>query len=617
MPYLQLGARHISLFAISLLLFSSPLTATSLQQNTSAVTMRKITPVITYLLEGKASNKVYLALMRIKAYANGNGNMPELQDYLDAGLDGITESDASWLNVALPSYLGEEVDSTNELRMILTRLRMRANSQFEGGGALSLGGKGGIICEVTSLNDSGEGTLRECLTGDGYRHKARTIIFKTAGYIHLEHYILVENDAYITIAGQTAPGDGITLVLPSVPNDSVLEFKNVHDLILQYIRIRKGGGAADALNMGSNLFITGDSHDIVVDHCSLSWSGDENFGLWNVHPDGTRAPRRISFQWNISAESLHHLNNDGKHADSTGFLAGASKNPETLKAISIHHNFFSRNRNRNPIFKGGSADISANLIYNWEWMATAIRGGAIVDIVDNVYTIGPARSGALRTEVTYVFATPGKASTGVDRDPSIFMAGNIGYRNSDPNADGWESMIHVEDENWSYVNGEITPLSREYQRSSMRMQPQPVSRESVDRLPEKLLASEGVGASRRLDGDGRWVTSRDQVDHRMVADYEQQRGDSLVDDVDDVGGWPYYDQNGTYQYVAEADFIAHPERYMLNSGVAYIDSDHDGMPDRWEDAHELDKNDASDRNDRSILNGYNNLELFLSGRSPN
>jgi len=487
----------------------------------------------------------------------------------------------------------------------------------EGGGAISKGGRGGIVYEVTTLDDSGEGSLRYGLTSDAYKNQPRTIVFKVGGYIHLQSHILVEDDAYITVAGQTAPGDGITLVYPSDPDDSVLEFKNVHDVTVQYLRIRKGGGPASAINLGSNLFITGNSYHMIFDHCSLSWAGDENFGLWNIHPDGVEVPHHITFEQSISAESLHHVNDDGNSADSTGFLAGSSTNPEGMTDISVHHNLFSRNNNRNPIFKGASADIAANLIYNWQWMATAVRGGAIVDIVDNVYKIGPARSGALRTEVTYVFATPGDLSTGIDQSPSIFFEGNMGYCNSDPDADGWESMIHVEDENWTYINGEITPLGSEYRRFQMRIQPFPVKREDARTLADTLLAADGVGASRRLEADGRWVINRDQVDYRIAGDYQETRGDTLVDNVDDVGGWPYYDANGTYSYVSESEFISNPGDYRLNSGIAYLDSDHDGMPDEWEDAHGLDKNDESDRNEPSGLMRYTNLELFLSGTSPN
>ncbi len=497
-------------------------------------------------------------------------------------------------------------------------LVVKAFPSAQGGGAASKGGRGGKVYEVTSLADTNTpGTLRYGLTSTEYRNKAEpvTIVFKVAGYIHLQQHILLRDDAFITIAGQTAPGDGITLVYPSNPDDGVMEFRNVHDITMQYIHIRKGGDAPDTYRQqGSNFSIIGNSYNIMVDHCSIGWAGDENIGMYNdAHNGGEITPHNISFQWSISSENLRRPTKvDGRMTDSTGFMAGTGSHAETGTDVSIHHNFFARNNNRNPLFKVGSGDVSANLIYNWGWWAAAIRGGAILDMVDNVFKAGPARQGGdRRPEVTFIPATEGNAATGVYRDLSLYFDGNIGYHNTDPTQDAWDTMMHHADNNFAYLNGEVTPVSRSFQRTQKRQSTHEIDRENALTLDTKLLAEGGVGSSRRLNEEGIWVNNRDTIDQRVIEDYRNNRGDALVRSVDMVGGWPYYD-NGVYRYATEAEFMAHPELYQLDMGTVYEDSDHDGMPDIWENAHGLDPNDPSDRNGDINGDSYTNLEAFLN-----
>jgi len=495
----------------------------------------------------------------------------------------------------------------------------RAFPEAQGGGAASKGGRGGIVYEVTNLSDSDEeGSLRYGLTAAEYKNVPRTIVFKVGGYIHLQRTILVRDDSFITIAGQTAPGDGITVVFPSSPNGGVFEFRNTHDVIMRYIRIRKGGSPPEEYRQqGSNLSIIGDCYNIIVDHCSIGWAGDENFGMFNVHPGGAVVPNNITFQWSISSENLRRATTvDGRLTDSTGFFVGSSTNPETSVNVSVHHNLFARNNNRNPTIKGGSGDIAANIIYNWGWYASAVRGGVIIDIVDNVYKAGPARQGGdRRPEVTFIPAEEGNPATGVFRDLSMYFNGNIGYHNADPAQDAWDTMMHHADENFAYLGGVVTPVSRDFQRMQMRTVTHPIDRENALTLDTTLLANDGVGNSRRLLADGSWVNNRDLVDARVINDYLNATGDTLVSSVDMVGGWPYYD-NGVHRYIPEAQFIANPGQYQLNMGTAYPDSDNDGMSDVWETAHGLDENNPDDRNEDSDNDGYTNLEEFLNGTLP-
>jgi len=494
--------------------------------------------------------------------------------------------------------------------------QVRAFTGAEGGGADSVGGRGGIVYEVINLNDGGPGSLRYGLTAAKYKKVPRTIVFKVGGYIHLKSHILVSNDSFITIAGQTAPGSGITIVYPSNPNDGVLEFRNSHDVIMRYISIRKGGDAPNEYHQqGSNLSIIGNSYNIMVDHCSIGWAGDENVGTYNDAKGGGKiTPHNITFQWSISSENLRRPTKvNGKMTDSTGFMAGTGANAESGVDVSIHHNLFARNNNRNPLFKVGSGDVSANIIYNWGWWAAAIRGGSVLDMVDNVFVAGPARRGSdKRPEVTFIPATKGNAATGAFRDLSLYFDGNIGYHNTDPNKDAWDTMMHHANNSFGYLNGKVTPVSRDYQRKTKRSSKFPITRENALSLNETLLKKGGVGNSRRLDKKGNWVYRRDVIDTRVINDYNNRTGKTLVSSVDMVGGWPYYN-NGHYQYVTEEKFIAHPKLYQLDSGTPYVDSDHDGMSDLWEGNNGLDKRNSNDGKLDRNGDGYTNLEEFLNG----
>jgi hypothetical protein len=479
----------------------------------------------------------------------------------------------------------------------------------QGGGALARGGRGGAVYAVTNLMDNGPGSLRyglEDLTGP------RTIIFRVAGYIHLQDDIFVGNDAYITIAGQTAPGDGITLVLPSDPDQSIIGFHNTHDVIIRYLRFRRGGHAND--QRGSAFSISGNSHDIIVDHCSIGWGGDENISLWSQNVDP--GLKNITVQWSIASEGLwndHH---------STGLISGTNTNPNSMTDISLHHNLFARNNNRNPLQKVMSGDITNNIIYNWRWWATGVSGGMTVDIIGNHYKYGPAHTSG-RPEISihpYWADASSPPMTGVDGNPSIYLAGNTGPHNSDPEADAWDSMMTLTaEDSWGYPDGVRTNVPREYERFSPRTTPAPIDITPVTELEALLLADGGVGASRRLDENGVWVFQRDQVDARVLQDYVNGTGDTLLENVDDVspdGGWPYW-TGAAYAYVLESEFIAHPDDYPLQTGTPYPDADADGMSDVWEQHHGLNPNDAADRLEDGDHDGYENLEEFLNGTDPN
>ncbi len=486
--------------------------------------------------------------------------------------------------------------------------------EAEGGGAASKGGRGGEVYVVTNLNDAGEGSLRyglENLKG------ARTIVFRVGGYIHLKKAIVVSDDAFITIAGQTAPGDGITVTTVNSV-DEVLLFRRCHDLILRYIRIRKGGTKAKG-QQGSSLVFAQSGKNIMVDHCSISWSGDDNLEIAVWKPKSLKEGLKdITIQYTILSEGLSH-----GHA-ATGIIAGGSNNIEKMTDISVHHNLFANSQNRDPLMKVASGDVVSNLIYNWSWWATGISGGMVVDIINNKYKAGPnlKRKGRNRGEIVLKDYDPTHkipGATGLNRKASVFLEGNIGPHNSDSSRDAWDLMVEKVDKNWSYFskNGKRskTIAPRSYQRKTRRALKYPITLTPAEELEDMLLRRGGVGASRRLSAKGMWIQNHDLVDRRVIKEYKNGEGTKLMN-VDSAGGWPFYLGENRYAYVPEKSFIKNLDKYQLKRGTAYIDSDRDGMPDIWEDIQGLNKNDKRDATIDRDGDGYDNLEEFLNGTKP-
>lgn len=500
----------------------------------------------------------------------------------------------------------EEIKQEKPKKDVLHTRLLPAFPGAEGGGAGSQGGRGGKVYIVSNLNNSGKGSLRYGLE---QVEGARTIVFSVGGYIHLRHAIVVRDDGFITIAGQTAPGDGITVTTVN-SQDEVFLFERCHDVTIRYLRIRKGGTKAKGQH-GSCLVFAHGGKDIMVDHCSVSWSGDDNMEI-------AGDIKNITIQYTISSEGQSY-----DHA-ATGIFIGGLRNIENMTDISIHHNLFANSQNRDPLMKVASGDIVSNLIYNWSWWATGISGGMVVDIINNKYKAGPnlKRKGRNRGEVVLKDFDPTHkyiGATGVNRKASVFFEGNIGPHNDVSSRDAWDLMVEKVNKNWSYfnINGKRrkTIAPRSYQRKTRRALRFPITLTPADKLEDLLLRRGGVGASRRLSAKGTWIENHDLVDRRVLKDYKNTEGTKLVN-VDSVGGWPVYLGNNRYKYVREKKFIRNLKKYQLNRGTPYQDSDSDGMPDVWEDKYGLNKNDKSDATGDMDGDGYDNLEEFLNATRP-
>jgi pectate lyase len=450
----------------------------------------------------------------------------------------------------------------------------------EGHGAASKGGRGGRVIEVTSLADSGPGTLREALLASG----PRMIVFRTGGTIELESDIRIRNSDF-TLAGQTAPGDGIQIRGVGDSHLLVLE-RGVQDVIIRYVRLRNGSGVADG-GGNDNLTIRSGTN-LMIDHVSMSWATDENGGFY--HHDGRPEMNKLTLQRSILAEGLRGHSNglqisaESDYSDPNDPLEGWREVTE----ISVHHNLFAHNTHRNPRVTSGWTETLNNVTYNWRTRIGSTTKGTVYDYVNNFAKVGPMRIDDLDYVPTILMHHEHQSSDGDEPwpDPSIYTAGNIVEPGiiTDPNADNW-SMWKL---NHSSPRYQSLPSSF---RRHTPLQPAaiPVQLETARDAFDSVVAD--VGANKRLDCEGNWVPNMDRVDERIIADVVNGTGpDDAISSPSSVGGYP-----------------------NLAAGTPCQDSDHDGMPDAFEDLKSLDKNDSSDGPLDRDNDGYTNLEEYLNG----
>jgi hypothetical protein len=417
----------------------------------------------------------------------------------------------------------------------------------EGFGTRTPAGRGGKVIEVTSLADDGPGTLREALG-----HAApRTIVFRVGGTIELERSIIV-SQPFFTLAGQTAPGDGIC-----IKNASLVIA--THDVLVQHIRVRPGSAGKvepddnDAITiLGSHGRITDGAYNVVLDHVSASWGEDETVSTWYGAHD-------ITICWSIISEALdkgrHH-----KGGHSAGLLVGDGSDH-----VSVHHTLLAHNGFRNPlIIGGGTHEIVNNVIYDWGAIPAEVSdedSNSFLNFTGNFFRVGPSEAEPGMYEIII-------NSKGV---PKLHVEGNRGPHRVDDKFDDW-SLV-------SYMWGQqVAPA---HYRAPTRFDTWPITASSADDAFPAVLAR--AGATR---------PKRDAVDARVVAQVETGTG-KIINSPAEVGGYP-----------------------RLTSGTPPMDSDHDGMPDAWEKTHGLDPADPSDGTEDLDKDGYTNIEEFLNTTSP-
>ncbi len=437
--------------------------------------------------------------------------------------------------------------------------RVRAFPGAEGFGAYAVGGRGGKILFVTNLQDYDPetqepvaGSLRAAIAAPG----PRTLIFRVSGTIALKRALIVR-EPYLTLAGQSAPGDGIC-----IKNHDV--YIRSHNVIVRHLRFRPGDevGVAlakqglsfqcDALSVESHSLQASETAtegarvcDIMIDHCSASWASDE---VLSVSGPGIS---RVTVQWCLISESLTQSTHPkGKHG--MGSLIRCDGD------VSFHHNLYAHHNARLPR-AGTYSDVNA-------------QNSLLLDFRHNViYGSGPGYTGEDPARLNYV-GNYIKAS----REPEyIFSVG--GHATWLYVADNYLDALQTSPpDQWALVNNKI-----EHNKRQKPFVVAPVTGHEPTELYEKVLAS--CGATR---------PKRDAVDTRLVAQVRSGRG-QLINSQQEVGGWP-----------------------TLRSAAAPQDKDHDGMPDEWELRYGCDPETADDALADPDQDGYTNIEEWLNETHP-
>ncbi len=455
----------------------------------------------------------------------------------------------------------------------------------EGGGAYAFGGRGGKVLVVTSLEDSGPGTLREACEQGG----ARIVVFNVAGIIRLKSPVIIRAP-YITIAGQTAPGDGVCVAGESF-------WINTHDVVIRHMRFRRGetnvGRRDDAI--GGNPV-----GNIMIDHVSASWGLDENMSMYRhmYDPgDGSKEEKlptvNISIQNSIFAEALDTYNH------SFGSTLGGEN-------CTFMRNLWANNTGRNPsIGWNGIFNFVNNVVFNWRHRS--MDGGdykATFNIINNYFKPGPVTPKDEAVGHRILNPESGRSNLGYKVFGRAYVEGNIMEGYEKVTRDNWAGGVQVEDE-----NDQDLPDAGKFTEDIRVNEPFPMPPVTVipaqqayayvlenagatlpkrDAVDERIIRTVKTGKPEYVEG----LHPEDfyQFEHRRLPQDSYKQG--IITDVSQVGGYPAY------------------------KGTPYQDSDSDGMPDAWESQYKLNPKDPSDANKDMNGDGYTNIEKYINGMDP-
>jgi len=425
--------------------------------------------------------------------------------------------------------------------------------EAEGYGRFAVGGRGGKVVEVTNLNDSGPGSLRDAVDQQIGR---KTIVFNVSGNIKLASRLVV-NQPYVTIAGQTAPGEGITITRAPIGLTG-------NDGVVRFLKVRIGGGTTY-----DGMGLTGANHSI-IDHCSISWTIDESFSSRGAH--------NITLQRTLISEALNVAGHDKYPAGKMhGYAATIGGD-----IGSFHHNLLAHNEGRNwsiggglngDGYYGGKIDIRNNVVYNWGHRAT--DGGANqVNFVNNFYKPGAS---------TKIFVALNAQIEGVGKGKQqYYFDGNTmpGYFNEKNQEKGRKFTLS----NKAIVDYEVF-LNKPFFESYVNTQ-------TADAAYKNVLSDVGANAPFFDKHDNRII------DETLKGTYTYKGSKSglggLIDNEADQGGWP---------------------NFATENRPADWDTDHDGLPNWWEKAKRLNENskngDFSDAGLDTDKDGFTQLDDYL------
>ena len=508
---------------------------------------------------------------------------PEIQKAADSLLNAARKhSDSAW-QMAYPVI--EEEAAKYQRPFVpwaarpvdLPQASIAAFPGAEGGGKYSFGGRGGKVITVTNLNDDGPGSLRWACEQGG----ARIVVFNVSGIIRITTPIIVRAP-YITIEGQTAPGDGICVAGESF-------WLNTHDVIIRYMRFRRGetwvGRRDDAI--GGNPV-----GNIMIDHVSASWGLDENMSMYrHMYNDSTPMKNgelklgtvNITIQNSIFSESL----------DTWNHAFGSTLGGENCAFV---RNLWANNAGRNPsIGWNGIFNFANNVVFNWVHRST--DGGdytAMYNIINNYYKPGPATPDQSKP-IAHRILKPesGRSKLGYAVYGRAYVNGNVVEGNARVTKDNWDGGVQVEEQ----------PDAGKYKDKMKWNQPLP--------MPEITVISAMQAKDFVLANAGATLPVRDAVDKRIVE--QVKTGKIIVSDKIVAPATQFKHRRlplDSYKIGIITD-ISQVGGYPDYKGIPYKDADKDGMPDAYEIKNKLNPNDAGDAA-KITKSGYSNIEVYLN-----
>ncbi len=468
----------------------------------------------------------------------------------------------------------------------LPQAKIPAFPGAEGGGMYSFGGRGGRVIVVTNLNDDGPGSFRAACEAAG----PRIVIFNVAGIIRLTDRIRVRAP-YITIAGNTAPGDGVCIAGNTVELET-------HDIVIRHMRFRRG--AMDAADR-NDAFGGNPVGNLMIDHVSASWGLDENMSMYRhmYRPPGggpeLKLPTvNVTIQHSIFSEAL----NTYHHA--FGSTIGGLNS-------TFHRNLWANNTGRNPsVGMYGDFTFVNNVLFNYRHRT--IDGGdqrSFFNIINNYLKPGP---GTPDSPVRFRLLKPEseRSKTVIDNFGRAHVAGNVVEGNPSVSRDNWD--------------GGVQPEVRTLNRADVLAK---IKAETPFAHATLTITTAEAAFSYVLAHAGATLPVRDAVDQRvtaMVRDGKVGKAEATPEDSARASAAGYAEK-----WVKELEvgvrvgFITNPAQvggYPNYTGKPYADTDGDGLPDSWETAHGLNPNDVSDAVGDLNGDGYTNIEDFINGLDP-
>ncbi len=494
----------------------------------------------------------------------------------------------------------------------LRQAKIPAFPGAEGGGMYTFGGRGGKVLTVTNLNDDGPGSFRWACEQGG----ARIIVFNVSGIIRLKSPIYVRAP-YITIAGQTAPGDGVIIAGESFQVDT-------HDVIVRHMRFRRG---ETLVTNREDSFGGNPVGNIMIDHCSCEWGLDENISfyrhMFDMHdgkPMRKEPTVNVTIQNTISAKALDTWN----HA--FGSTIGGEN-------TTFMRNLWADNTGRNPsIGWGGVFNYINNVVYNW--VHRTADGGEFTtmsNFINNYYKPGPLTP--KDTPVGHRIVKAESRSQGLfsfKQFGRVYAVGNIMEGYPEITKDNWNGGVQTADKDGEMDATELALMH---------------SNEPFEMPFVKIMGAEQA-FDWVLSNAGATIPCRDIVDQRIceevrtgqayyVKDYEKEL--NKIEKKTKVAQNPYGDMWGLHEKSKNDDGLFKYRRLAKDSykqGVItdprqmggypeykawepYVDTDGDGMPDEWEKQYGLNPNDPTDAQKDCNGDGYTNIEKYINGINPN